>query len=47
LRRTRNQIEYDDISPITVDDVRADEPIVRALHAMASQLVDALPVFTD
>jgi hypothetical protein len=47
LRRTRNQIEYDDISPITSDDVRADEQSVRALHAMASQLVPVLPVFTD
>jgi hypothetical protein len=47
LRRTRNQIEYEDITPITPDDVRADTPVVRTLHAMAEQLVDVLPVFTD
>jgi len=47
LRRTRNQIEYDDITPITADDVEADGPVVRTLHAMAQQLVDVLPVFTD
>jgi hypothetical protein len=47
LRRTRNQIEYDDISPVTTEDVRADEAPVRAPHAMASQLVPVLPVFTD
>ena len=47
LRRTRNQIEYDDITPITADDVEADSPVVRTLHAMARQLVDVLPVFTD
>jgi hypothetical protein len=47
LRRTRNQIEYDDITPITADDVEADSPVVRTLHAMAQQLVDVLPVFTD
>jgi hypothetical protein len=47
LRRVRNQIEYDDISPITAEDIAADEPAVRALHAMARQLVDVLPVFID
>lgn len=47
LRRTRNQIEYEDISPITTEDVHADEASVRALHAMASQLLPVLPVFTD
>lgn len=47
LRRTRNQVEYDDITPITADDVDADAPAVRALHTMAQQLVEALPVFTD
>ncbi len=47
LRRTRNQIEYDDISPITTEDIRVDETSVRALHAMATQLVPVLPVFTD
>jgi hypothetical protein len=47
LRRTRNQIEYDDISAITAEDVRADESVVRALHAMAMQLVAVLPVFVD
>src|SRR6476620_4890398 len=31
LRRTRNQIEYDDITPITSDDVAADTPLVRNL----------------
>ncbi len=30
LRRTRNQIEYGDISAITADDVRADGSVVRA-----------------
>jgi hypothetical protein len=47
LRRTRNQIEYDNITPITSDDVAADAPVVCTLHAMAQQLVDVLPVFTD
>jgi hypothetical protein len=47
LRRTRNQIEYDDISAITADDVRADLAVVRGLHAMAVELVRVLPVFTD
>lgn len=47
LRRTRNQVEYDDITPITTDDIEADVPVVRALYAMAQQLVEALPVFTD
>lgn len=47
LRRTRNQIEYDDISPVTTEDVEADAAVVRALHTMANQLLDALPVFTD
>jgi hypothetical protein len=47
LRRNRNQIEYDEISPITAEDIAADEPAVRALHAMARQLVGVLPVFVD
>lgn len=47
LRRMRNQIEYDDISPVITDDVHADADTVRALHAMAAQLVPLLPVFTD
>ena len=47
LRRTGNQIEYDDITPISADDVEADTPVVRTLHALAQQLVDVLPVFTD
>ena len=40
-------MEYDYITPITSDDVAADTPTVRNLHAMAEQLVDLLPVFTD
>ena len=47
LRRTRNQIEYDDITPITSEDIEADTPAVRLLHATAAQLVEVLPVFTD
>lgn len=47
LRRVRNQIEYDDISPITPEDIAADEPVVRELHDMARQLVEVLPVFVD
>jgi YD repeat-containing protein len=47
LRRTRNQVEYADISPITTDDIAADDPAVRLLHATASQLVEVLPVFVD
>lgn len=47
LRRTRNQVEYDDITPITDEDVQAEIPIVRSLSAMAEQLVEALPVFVD
>ena len=47
LRRTRNQIEYDDISTITSEDVVADIETVRKIHAMARQLIDIVPVFTD
>lgn len=47
MRRNRNQIEYDDISPITADDVYADIDTVRELHSMAGRLVPQLPVFTD
>jgi hypothetical protein len=47
LRRTRNQIEYDDISSITAEDVEADLDTVRQLLAMASQLIEVLPIFTD
>jgi hypothetical protein len=47
LRRTRNQVEYDDISPITADDVQADAETVRTLHAMAALLIPQLPIFTD
>jgi YD repeat-containing protein len=47
LRRNRNQIEYNEISPITAEDIAADEPAVRALHTMARQLVEVLPVFVD
>ncbi|MDQ2838627.1 MAG: hypothetical protein M3Y42_07285 [Actinomycetota bacterium] len=47
LRRSRNQIEYDDISPITADDVYADDATVRTLHATAAQLIEVLPVFID
>lgn len=46
LRRTRNQIEYDDISSITVEDVHADVRAVQAMHTMAERLVPQLPVFT-
>lgn len=47
LRRARNQMEYDDISPISADDITADEPMVREMHATARQLVEVLPVFVD
>ncbi len=47
LRRTRNQIEYDEISPITADDVYADLHTVRALSAMAQQLTPEMPIFID
>jgi hypothetical protein len=47
LRRTRNQIEYDDISAVTADDVHADATSVRTLLTMATQLAPMLPVFTD
>ncbi len=46
LRRTRNQIEYDDVSAVTAEDVHADATVVKTLHTMATNLVDALPVFT-
>ncbi|MGB8385607.1 MAG: hypothetical protein WCG47_30940 [Dermatophilaceae bacterium] len=46
LRRTRNQIEYDEISPITAADVHVDAETVRTMHAMAAQLLPQLPVFT-
>jgi hypothetical protein len=45
-RRSRNQIEYDDVSPITAEDVRADTGVVRTLHTRATRLVEVLPVFT-
>jgi hypothetical protein len=47
LQRTRNQVEYDDISPITADDVQADAETVRTLHAMAALLTTQLPIFAD
>lgn len=47
LRRTRNQVEYDDITTITDEDVKAEISVVRSLHAMAEQLVEALPIFVD
>lgn len=47
LRRTRNQIEYDDISPVTADDVRADADAVTTLVTTAGQIMTLLPVFTD
>ncbi len=47
LRRTRNQIEYDDISATTADDVHADAHAVTTLHTMAIQLFPVLPVFID
>lgn len=37
-RRARNQIEYDDISAITADDVHADAATARRLHAKAAEL---------
>lgn len=47
LRRTRNQIEYDDISAISVEDVRADAATVKNIHDVATELVRVLPVFSD
>jgi hypothetical protein len=47
LRRNRNQVEYEDNTPITAEDVEGDTPVVRALHTVAERLVDVLPVFTD
>jgi hypothetical protein len=47
LRRTRNQIEYDDISAVTTADVEADLTTVRTLYTMARQLIPILPPFTD
>lgn len=47
LRRTRNQVEYDDITTITAEDVQTEIPVVRSLYAMAEHLVEALPVFVD
>jgi hypothetical protein len=47
LRRTRNQIEYDDISAITTEDIDAEVETVRTIHATAKQLIDILPVFSD
>jgi hypothetical protein len=32
LHRTRNRVEYDDISPITAEDVHADSATVRTPH---------------
>jgi hypothetical protein len=47
LTAKRNQVEYEDNTPITAEDVEADAAVVRSLHAVAEQMVDALPVFTD
>jgi hypothetical protein len=47
LRRTGNQIEYDEISAVTGDDVHADATVVRTMHTVAAQLVRVVPVFSD
>lgn len=47
LRRTRNQVEYENISSVTIDDVRADAATVGEIHAVATKLVPILPVFAD
>lgn len=47
LRHNRNQVEYENLSPITTEDVVADLAVVRVLHSMAAQLIDVLPVFID
>lgn len=47
LRRTRNQIEYDDISSVTAEDAVSGINDVRVVHATARQLITILPVFTD
>jgi hypothetical protein len=47
LRRTRNQIEYEDIIQVTAEDVEADSGVVQILVAMAEQLINVLPVSAD
>jgi hypothetical protein len=47
MRRTRNQVEYDEISLIGYDDIRADHAQATAIHAMAVLLQPNLPVFSD
>lgn len=47
LRRTRNQIEYDDISSITAEDVASDAIAVEILHSVAAELVKVVTVFVD
>jgi hypothetical protein len=47
LRRTRNQIEYADISAVAAEDVRANAVVVRRLPAMDAELASVLPVFAD
>ena len=37
----RNQVEYEDNTPITAEDVETDTAVVRTLHAVAEQMVDA------
>lgn len=46
-RRTRNQIEYDDISAINAEDVLSDVQAAEAIQAMVVQLAETMPVFTD
>jgi hypothetical protein len=45
LRTTRNRVEYDPVSPVDADDVRADHATATRLHAMTASLLSNLSDF--
>ena len=46
LRTTHNRVEYDPVSPVDADDVRADHATATRLHAMAASLLSGLSEFS-
>ena len=42
---TRNRVEYDPVSPVDGDDVRADHAAATRMHAMAASLLSEMPPF--
>jgi hypothetical protein len=45
LRTTRNRVEYDPVSPVDGDDVRADHAAATRMHAMAASLLSEVSPF--